>query len=267
VLGGDQLPEPPERLPAAFDLAEEQLSAWHLHREENPLEVRRYPTGRYRFDAPSGEYATLYCNTIRLAVFAEVYGDVRVIEATEKRKRLSHTISEKDLYLVLEHEFRAALDAIGPDIEKRIEGAEREVLALEHADPSSSLTTDELEAANARRAFVTDEVFGMSAEALAERFRAVLASGDRPAMFLYAHHARVKTNDPVFGDDSETLRLKELAGELEGGLDPERARKTEAARVALREAREIKSYAYYRRHGARDAVEMHMNRVYSRTAV
>lgn len=100
MLGGDQLPEPPERLPAAFDLVEEQLSAWRLHREEDPLEVRRYPTGRYRFDAPSGEYAALYCNADRLAVFAEVYGDVLVIEASEKPRRLSRIFSQVDLLLV-----------------------------------------------------------------------------------------------------------------------------------------------------------------------
>lgn len=61
---------------------------------------RRYPTGRYRFDAPFGEYATLYCNAGRLAVFAEVYGDVRVIEAGEKERRLSHIVSEENLRLV-----------------------------------------------------------------------------------------------------------------------------------------------------------------------
>ena len=56
MLGGDRLPEPPERLPASFELVEEELSAWRLHCEEDPLEARRYPTGRYRFDAPAGEY-------------------------------------------------------------------------------------------------------------------------------------------------------------------------------------------------------------------
>jgi hypothetical protein len=57
VMRGDRLPEPPERLPAPFELAEEELFAWRLHREEDPLEARRHPSGRYRFDAPSGEYA------------------------------------------------------------------------------------------------------------------------------------------------------------------------------------------------------------------
>ena len=100
MLEGDRLPEPPERLPAPLDLVEEQLSAWRLHWEEAPLEARRYPTGRYRFDAPSGEYAALYCNADRLAVFAEVYGDVRVMEASQRKRRLSRIGSEESLRLV-----------------------------------------------------------------------------------------------------------------------------------------------------------------------
>lgn len=80
MLGGDRLPEPPDRLPVPFKPEEEELSAWRLHWEQDPLEARRYPTGRYRFDAPKGEYVALYCNADRLAVFAEVYGDVHPAE-------------------------------------------------------------------------------------------------------------------------------------------------------------------------------------------
>ncbi len=100
MLGGDRLPEPPENLPDPFELAEEEVSAWRLHWEEDPLEARRYPTGRYRFDAPSGEYATLYCNADRLAVFAEVYGDVRLIDENQRGRRLSRISSEGSLGLI-----------------------------------------------------------------------------------------------------------------------------------------------------------------------
>lgn len=100
MLSGDRLPEPPERLPAPFDLTEEEVSAWRLHWEEDPLEARRYPAGRYRFDAPSGEYASVYCNADRLAVFAEVYGDARVIEASQRGRRLSRISSRETLRLV-----------------------------------------------------------------------------------------------------------------------------------------------------------------------
>lgn len=100
MLGGDRLPGPPARLPAPFELAEEEVSAWRLHWERDPLEARRYSTGRYRFDAPSGEYAALYCNADRLAVFAEVYGDVRIIEARQRDRRLSRIVSHESLRLV-----------------------------------------------------------------------------------------------------------------------------------------------------------------------
>jgi len=100
VLEGDRLPEPPEWLPETFDLVEGEISCWRLHWERDPLAARRYPAGRYRFDAPSGEYATLYCNADRLAVFAEVYGDVRVMEASQQKRRLSHIVSRESLRLV-----------------------------------------------------------------------------------------------------------------------------------------------------------------------
>lgn len=100
MLGSDRLPDPPERLPAPFELAEEKLSAWRLHWEDDTLEARRYPTGRYRFDAPAGEYATLYCNADRLAVFGEVYGDVRIIETSEKERRMSRIFSQEPLRVV-----------------------------------------------------------------------------------------------------------------------------------------------------------------------
>ena len=100
MIAGDRLLEPPDRPPARFGLVDEKLSTWRLHWEEDPLEARLYRTGIYRFDAPSGEYAALYCNADRLAVFAEVYGDVQLIEDEQKRRRLSHIISESILRLI-----------------------------------------------------------------------------------------------------------------------------------------------------------------------
>lgn len=100
VLEADRLPEPPERLPAPLDLTEEEISAWRLHWEENPLDTRSYPTGRFRFDAPSSEYRSLYCNANRLAAFAEVYGDVRLIDTDQRSRRLSCIISREKLLLI-----------------------------------------------------------------------------------------------------------------------------------------------------------------------
>jgi hypothetical protein len=165
----------------------------------------------------------------------------------------------------LRREFHAALDAIGEEIGKRISRAEGEVLRLEHGDPSGALTAEELERAGARRPFVRDEVYGLGTDALEERTRAVIASSDRPAMFVYAHHLRAKAReDAASGSGADGLRLKELAGDLERALDPEGARKLEGARAELEEARGLKDYAHLRRNGARDPVELHMNRVYGR---
>jgi hypothetical protein len=160
----------------------------------------------------------------------------------------------------LQRELNATLDRLGPEIEKRIETAAEAVHQLEHRDPSGALTTEELERANARSAFIKDEVNGLSTDALAERMRAVASSGDRPAAFLYAHHARMKMQ--TFDSEAEGLTLKALTAELESALDPQGVKRREQAAKALEAARELKSYAHYRRHGARDAAELHMNRVY-----
>lgn len=160
----------------------------------------------------------------------------------------------------LRRELNTSLDRLAPDIEQRITAHEQEVLKLEHADPSGSLSSEELESANARRAFVADEVNGLGVDALGKRMRAVAASGDRPAMFLYAHHARAKMK--TFDSEAESLRLKELVSELEHALDPEGTRGREKASASLEEARELKSYAHYRKHGAKDGVELYMNRAY-----
>jgi hypothetical protein len=53
-----------------------------------------------------------------------------------------------------------------------------------------------------------------------------------------------------------------LAGELERVLKPEGAARMERAGTELEEMRRLRDYAYYRRRGARDPVELHMNRVY-----
>lgn len=49
---------------------------WRIQRQES-LTHGRYPTPRYRFDAPGGEYDVLYTNDSWLGVFGEVYADRR----------------------------------------------------------------------------------------------------------------------------------------------------------------------------------------------
>jgi hypothetical protein len=75
-------------------LGEFGIDAWRLQRGGHPLDIESYSTGKYRFDAPGGEYpAPLYANTFRLGCFAEVFGDTGVIEASEIRRRSLFRVS------------------------------------------------------------------------------------------------------------------------------------------------------------------------------
>jgi hypothetical protein len=162
--------------------------------------------------------------------------------------------------------FNSELGRIEDEIEGRIASAEEKLHRMEHSDPSAVLTAEELEQANARRAFVSDEVFGRSAQALEDRVRAVIASSDRPAMFLYAHYLRAKTSEDI-GDrglvpDAEQLRLGELVRELESALDPQAAARVERAQAEIKELRGLKDYVYLRKNGATDPVQLYMDRAY-----
>jgi hypothetical protein len=74
--------------------------AWRLHSDENPLRVSVHPTGRFRFDAPTGEYAVTYANLDQYACFAEVYGDEQEIPPTQVDRRLSFLTSARPLRLI-----------------------------------------------------------------------------------------------------------------------------------------------------------------------
>jgi hypothetical protein len=100
LADADRLPEPPEILPALVEPVQEAVSLWRLHWGDEPLSLRRYPTGRYRFDAPAGEYPVTYGNKDRLACFAEVYGDARFIPAAEGERKLSFISALRPLWLI-----------------------------------------------------------------------------------------------------------------------------------------------------------------------
>ena len=96
----DRLPEPPEILPAPVEPVQEAVSLWRLHWGDEPFSLRRYPTGKFRFDAPAGEYPVTYGNKDRLACFAEVYGDARFIPAAEGERKLSFISALRPLWLI-----------------------------------------------------------------------------------------------------------------------------------------------------------------------
>ena len=105
----DLIPLPPAALPAAIPLVEEVIAIWRVHQEPDPRTPPRYPTGRYRFDAPAGQYPVTYGNVDRLACFAEVYGDRRQILADQATRSLSLLIARRPLRLVTLDEARVFL--------------------------------------------------------------------------------------------------------------------------------------------------------------
>jgi hypothetical protein len=91
--------EPPDALPP---LAEQPLAqSWRLHWDPNPIRRRRGPKpGVSRFDAPGGEYAVAYVNEDRMAPFAEVYGDLRVLTKSEAGRRWSRISAQRPLRIL-----------------------------------------------------------------------------------------------------------------------------------------------------------------------
>ncbi len=137
-------------------------------------------------------------------------------------------------------EHAATFDRIESELGERVRRAEEEVLVLEHSDPTDFLNTRELESANARKAFVSDECFTMPLDKLAARLKAVLAKGDRAAMFNYMHHAAQRVGDeppvepasavsnaigPSGSEEEEEAgagEVRELVAALRRKLDPRR---------------------------------------------
>jgi hypothetical protein len=106
--------DPPQPLPPLVEQPLEQ--SWRLHWEPNPIRRRRGPDpGVSRFDAPAGEYAVTYVNEDRMAPFAEVYGDLRVLTKQEAARRWTRIAANRPLRILqLDQEGVAA--AFGLDL-------------------------------------------------------------------------------------------------------------------------------------------------------
>jgi hypothetical protein len=177
-------------------------------------------------------------------------------------------VEHQELEGVAEKEFHDRLSRVEDEVEGRVARVEERLLRLEHSDPSASLTAEELEAANARRAFISDEVLSLSPEALEQRIRALISAGDRAGAFVYANLLRSLANDAEYGDpaaEANRLRLEQLARELEAALDPEASGRLEKAQAEIEELRKIRDYAYLRKNGAKDPVELYLNKAYGAT--
>jgi hypothetical protein len=101
----------PGECPAELPPLERELlvEAWRLHWEPDPTVERRYPLGRYRFDAPTGEFGVTYINRDRLATFAETYAEgSRVLAKSEAGRRRSRLSSTRPLRLLRMDEMAVA---------------------------------------------------------------------------------------------------------------------------------------------------------------
>lgn len=76
------------------------LEGFRLDWHEDPLALRRYPSGKFRFDAPGGEFSVTYVCSDDLGCFAEVFGDTRYIDARDGKRRLFEIESKRPLRLL-----------------------------------------------------------------------------------------------------------------------------------------------------------------------
>jgi RES domain len=88
----------PSDLPEPIEIS--LVAGWRLHWEPDPREPPRYPSGKWRFDAPAGEYPVTYCNLDPYAAFAEVYGDTRSIAPNQSQRAMSTIWSERPLLVI-----------------------------------------------------------------------------------------------------------------------------------------------------------------------
>ena len=85
------IPPPPTDVPPALPPLEMDYcgAMWRIHDEEDSAHPPTYPRGKWRFDAPAGEYPVTYGNVEYGACFAEVYADSRLIPASDGGRYLS----------------------------------------------------------------------------------------------------------------------------------------------------------------------------------
>jgi len=172
--------------------------------DEPKNEGRRRMNEKYRIEEAA---------TQREEAEAKLYRDdgSKVYGEQEHRERLA----------AIRAEYSRAFDRIDAAIEERVEQSEGELVALEHADPAGSLSTEELQRAAAMSGFVGAEVDGLSTQNLVRRVRAAASSGDRAAMYALQHHAARRVD-------------ADLTGEIRGGRRRTPSRPRPGRRVQAR---------------------------------
>jgi hypothetical protein len=120
----------------------------------------------------------------------------------------------------LQRERNQKLDALGAEANTAMQEAEAESANIKSEDLSGRLTSEELANANARHAFVSEDVAEMPGRAIDARVDSVLAGGDRASMYLHARalRKRASESDTPTGAESAAKRLEDaLFGEKRQG--------------------------------------------------
>lgn len=160
-------------------------------------------------------------------------GETRIYSDDEHAERLGALRSERNRILrETEEQCETATDE-----------AQADLAALENGDPTTLLTTEELERANARRALVLDDVATLDQEALQGRLEAVMHGGDRDSMFVYLQAGRRHARSAPAGAVPPALSrvLDELAEKL---IPDSRKAEIEVTRERIREAGDVHGMAY-----------------------
>jgi hypothetical protein len=167
---------------------------------------------------------------------------------TEEGQKLYSEEEHERRYDALLAEFDREKDSVVSEADRAIEKAEH-TLTLEHRDLSDSLSTEELERANAKRSYIEDDVWSLPLEALLKRVKAAQTAGDKPTMFLYARtlERRVSMEYESGNVTEHTARavrdLETLAPELAQAVRGQEAeRDLERARKAKEDAFNLKIY-------------------------
>lgn len=75
-------------------------AAFRIHKELRPKSPRRYRSGRFRFDAPAGQFKVTYVSANRYACFAEVFGNTGIVPPDAGSRYLSQLVTDRPLQLL-----------------------------------------------------------------------------------------------------------------------------------------------------------------------
>ncbi len=200
---------------------------------------------------------------------------LRDLNARAERAQARYEEGEKELFradgskLYSEDEHRQRVRALAQerngvlrDIEQQAyemkAAVASEVERIENADPADSLTPEELEHANQKRAFALDAAETLDPEKFKKRLEAVLAAGDKGSIFAHymagQHRSKERNGRVPFRGVLERMEAA-LGGDR-------RASEVEKAKRKEGEALQVELLAGNLKVGARSSVDAYMNKTY-----